>query len=374
MIDNSSKTSKIGFILILAAHCGGHMRQDGISGICAILSGLTCRSRTLCFTTMNRNDPIFWLLLDNRAGNRSQVMGTAEALGLCYFKKELEYTVAGALPNTVLGSSFLRLTRNARAGLCPPWPDLVVAAGRRTAPIARYIKKKNGGRTFLTQIMYPGKTAIDDFGLVVAPHHDSLPERSNFLQVTGAPHGITQKRLAAAALDWKGRFDYLPAPHIAVIVGGDTKRRHFSPDFARDLGKRVANMARRQGGSLLITTSRRTQPDAAKALLEAAEGVPSHIFCWGDEGNNPYLGYLSSADAVVVTGDSMSMCSEACAVSRPVYIYAPKKLTTHKHGRLHKDLFAKGYARPLGYELEQWTHAPLNAANDIAAEIRKRIF
>ncbi len=323
---------------------------------------------------MNISAPTVWLLLDDRAGSRSQVMGVARFLGLRYFKQELEYTPTSALPNLALGASFAGLTRNSRVNLCPPWPDLVIAAGRRTAPPARHIKGKNGGRTFLCQVMYPGETGIDDFDLVAVPRHDNMPARPNFLKITGAPHKITPELLAEAAEEWHDRLTGLPGPRIAIIVGGSTKRRKFTPEMATELGRKARAMAEDAGGSLMITTSRRTGEEAAAALMGAVQGVPADVFRWGNTGGNPYFGYLALADAVIVTGDSVSMCSEACATQNPVYIYAPGKLTTHKHGLLHKSLFDGGYARPLGDTLEDWTHAPLNAATDIAAEIRQKLF
>lgn len=315
---------------------------------------------------------VTWLLIDDRAGNRSQVMGVAQVLGLPYIKQELEYTAAGALPNMVLGASFHGLTKNSRINLAPPWPDLVIAAGRRTAPVARYIKEKSGGETFLCQVMYPGETGIGEFDLVAVPRHDRIPAQPNFLSILGAPHPVTPQRLAEARLDWEERLSALPRPRITLIVGGSTKRRQFTEAMARELGERAAGMAKAAGGSLMVTSSRRTG-EAGEALYAALEGVPAHVFKWGDAGDNPYFGYLAMADAVVVTGDSVSMCSEACATAAPVYIFAPKALTVHKHGALHQDLYAQGYAKPFEGRLEDWTHPPLNAANAIAAEIRKRL-
>ena len=130
-------------------------------------------------------------------------------------------------------------------------------------------------------------------------------------------------------------------------------------------------MAGAAGGSLLISTSRRTGKPAEDLLAEVA--VPAHVFRWGDAGDNPYLGYIACADAVIVTGDSVSMCTEACAGTAPVYIYAPPGFVIDKHARLHRELYDAGYARPLGETLEPWHHPPLNAATDIAAEIRRRL-
>src|SRR5262249_45239559 len=36
---------------------------------------------------------------------------------------------------------------------------------------------------------------------------------------------------------------------------------------------------------------------------------------------NPYFGMLAAADAIVVTGETMSMLAEACDTLKPVYIF-----------------------------------------------------
>ena len=319
---------------------------------------------------MSEGRPLIWVLADDRPGNASQCLGVAEALGLEFRVKNLAYTAAGALPNVALGASMRGLTAASRTGLVPPWPDVVVAAGRRTGPVARQIKRQSGGAAFLAQIMFPGRAGIAEFDLVAVPHHDRVAARPNVMRITGAPHRVTEKALREASAEWRGRLGSLPRPLIALMVGGSTRRRRFTEAMARQLGSAANAMAEAAGGALLVSTSRRTGPAAAALVAEIV--VPSHLYRWGDGGDNPYAGYLGLADAVIVTGDSVSMCSEACATPGPVYIYAPDALTAPKHGRFHQGLFAEGYARPLAGRLEEWRHQPLNAAHDIAAEIRRR--
>lgn len=315
-----------------------------------------------------------WALADDRAGNQSQCLGVADALGLAYEVKELRYGMWAALPNALLGAAFVGLDEVSRARLTPPWPDLVIAAGRRTAPVARRIKRLAGGRCFLAQVMHPGAGA-GEFDLIAAPRHDRPRSGANVVLITGAPHRLTRARLQAAAAEWRGRFDDLPKPWIALIVGGSTRRRWFTEAMARELAARASKMALSAGGSLLVTTSRRT--GAATEALLAAVNAPARVHRWGEDGDNPYVGYLALADAVIVTGDSASMCSEACATAAPVYIFAPPALTIAKHARLHAELYEKGYARPLlgnpSGALEPWSHPPLNAAEDVAAAIRDRL-
>jgi hypothetical protein len=322
--------------------------------------------------------PEVWALVDDRAGNRSQCLGVAEALGIDFQIKEIAYGPKAALPNLLLGASLSGLTQDSRLGIKPPWPDVVIAAGRRTAPVARKIRaqaERNGQGCFLAQIMDPGSPRAG-FGLIAVPRHDGAVSGSNILTITGAPHQLTQARLDAEAARWAARFDGLAKPWIALIVGGSTRRRTFTPAMARELAARASKMALLAGGSLLVTTSRRTG-DVADALVEAIT-APNRVFRWGDGEENPYHAYLALADAVIVTGDSSSMCSEACAGTGPVYIYAPPALTVAKHQRLHADLFQNGYARLLSGEMkdggfEQWTHAPLNAAAGVGQAIRDRL-
>jgi len=315
--------------------------------------------------------PRVWLLLDDRAGNRSQCLGVAEALGLDYEVRELEYAPTAMLPNAVLGASLAGLTTASRQRLAPPWPDILIAAGRRAATVARVVKRRSGNCTALVQIMFPGRTGIDDFDLVAVPGHDGIAPRPNLITITGAPHRITADRLREAADEWRPRFAGLPRPWIALIVGGSTRRRRFTTAMAGDLGRGASAAAAAAGGSLLVTTSRRTGT-AAPALLAAID-VPRSVYGWGDAGDNPYLGYLALADAVIVTGESVSMCSEACAAPAPVYVFAPPALITAKHGRLLAELYTKGYARPWVGSLETWHHPPLNAAATIATAITERL-
>ena len=155
-------------------------------------------------------------------------------------------------------------------------------------------------------------------------------------------------------------------------VQGWLTGRPVPADTAKDLAAQVSAMARSVGGSVLALTSRRTGADA-EAILARELSEPRHLFQWGKGGDNPYLGFLGLADAIVVTGDSVSMCSEACATPATVFIYAPPGLTVPKHERLHRDLIALGYARAFDGAYAQAAHPPLNAATDVAAALAKLI-
>ncbi|MBL8642413.1 MAG: mitochondrial fission ELM1 family protein [Rhodospirillaceae bacterium] len=346
------------------------------------------------------NQRVLWLLIDDRPGNAGQVRGVAEALsaemnwpregaGSPFVEKKIAYTSLAKLPNIVRGSSLVGVTPETAAGLKVDgasghaWPDLVIAAGRRTAPVARWVKKAaqgQGKKTLIVQVMNPGRAGSDAFDLIAVPKHDCTRpdgDAPNVMRITGAPHRFSPARLEAERQAWAGLMTGIPRPFIALFVGGATKARPFPAELASDLATKVSAAAAELGGSVLLSTSRRTGSEAEAALL-AATPEPRHTFIWGRDGEsgkpNPFAGYLALADAVVVTGDSVSMCSEACANTGPVYIYAPRGMVSAKHARLHRDLFALGAARPFslwhhGGTFEDWTHAPVNAAAEVAQRI-----
>lgn len=315
-----------------------------------------------------------WVLADDRAGNSAQALGVAEALGRPFTVKEIHYDRWARLPNLIRGATLLGVDALSRTALAPPWPDVAIAAGRRTAPILRWLKRR--GCKLTVQVMDPGSPR-SHLDLIAVPNHDALELNApNILRITGAPHRVSSARLQQEAALWQERFAHLPHPRIAVIVGGATKNRPFTPEMARQLAEPIARAARQMNASILLTTSRRTGSAPTKVLLDTLP-EPRFSYVWGDQGENPYFAYLALADLIVVTGDSMSMCSEAVAAPAPVYIYAPPEAIAPKHARLHQELYSLGLAAPLE-SLATASSTPLlkppvpSASAVIAAEILKR--
>ena len=314
--------------------------------------------------------PRMWVLVDGISGHESQSLGVAEALGLPFETRKITYAGFAGHANTLGFAVLGGLTPEAKEGLKPPWPEIVIAAGRRLAPVARAIKRNCAGAAKLVQIMDPGR-GFGAFDLVAVPRHDRCRARDNLIETTGAPNRVTVAKLSDGAERWRAKCAELPKPLIALLLGGSTRRRPFGPDLAAELAGQASVLAGGAGGSLLVLTSRRTE-EAAIEVLAGAIDVPAQIHRFGQGRENPYFGFLGLADAIIVTGDSMSMCSEACTTGKPVYIFAPAAIVKPAFARLHRELFDLSMARPLGGTFEAWTYPRLDAASEIAAEIRKR--
>ena len=307
-----------------------------------------------------------WVLADDRPGNVSQALGVAEALGRPFTIKTIRYNAWGKLHNALRAASRRGLERWSRKAIeTKPPPDLVIAAGRRTAPLARWLKRRYGSR--LVQMMDPGWPGRERFDLIAVPRHDALVKAPNVIRTEGSCHRATPELMAAEAARWQDRLPDLPRPWTLVAVGGSTAHKTFGAADARAL----IEGCRRLDGSLLVVSSRRTG-SAAEAALAEGLGESAWLHPWRERGDSPYLALLALADQVVVTGDSMSMCCEACANGGPVFISAPLHLTEPKHALLHQSLYEAGYARPLDGDRSPWRHESLNASKMVAEEILRR--
>jgi mitochondrial fission protein ELM1 len=248
------------------------------------------------------------------------MLSLAEALGWPSESKQLVHNTLHVLPNLVLGASRVTVDRRRSDPLEPPWPDLVIGASRRSAPVARWIKKQSGGRAKLVHLLH-AQAPLHHFDLIVTMPQYRLPRRPNVMHVTGALNRVDPQQLEAAAARWRVRFRHLPRPWIGLLVGGDSSTYRFDPATAARLGREAGQLARDEGGSLLVSTTPRTPADSTEALVGSLD-VPHFMYRWRrDDSENPYLAYLALCDRFVVTVDSASLPMEACATGRRVQIF-----------------------------------------------------
>lgn len=248
------------------------------------------------------------------------------------------------------------------------WPDVWVAAGRATLPLSIRARRWSGGRTYVVQIQDP-RAPSTMFDLVIPPKHDRL-SGDNVLPITGSPHRVTPARLAAEAQAFKAMIDPLPRPRVAVLVGGKSKAFDLSSERAAQLAHAIQIPLEQEGGSLLMTFSRRT-PEPARALMTARlRHLPGVI--WDGEEPNPYFAFLAAADYVLVTEDSTNMATEAASTGKPVFVLKMDG-SSLKFRLFHEELERQGAARPYGGAFHGWTYAPVNETDRAAREVLKRI-
>jgi len=297
-----------------------------------------------------------WVLADPRAGTAAQAIGIAERLPAPHRIIPLEWGALARLPSPF--PTLMGLTPAARARLMPPWPRLVISAGRRSAPVALWLQAR--GVRVVHCMRAPGAAR---FAMSVIGRHDAPEARPNVFPILGAAHRISPARLAAARGEWAA-LAALPSPRVALLLGGPVRAEGLAPDLAATLGARVAGFA----GSVLATASRRTGASATEALAKALGRVPHRLHRWQDGGVNPLLGFMAWADAIVVSGDSVSMLSEALVTTVPVFV-APLGGEGERHLALHESLYAAGQARPLSAAPAPFRRPPIDEVGRIAEAI-----
>jgi len=278
-------------------------------------------------------------LLGVKGGDNAQALDLAKAVGWRYETKQLRFNPLHALPTVLLGGSLANLDRDHSEPLGPPWPDLVISAGKRSVPVARWIHEQSGGRARLVHIGRPW-APLSWFDLIITTPQYGLPARANVLHNTLPLHSVDVRQLMAAPdfAPWKQRMAALPRPYTVLLVGGDSPSYVLDAETAARLGAQASTVTRANGGSLLVATSSRTSAEAADAL-EAAIDCP-HYFHRFRKGatENPYRAFLALAERFIVTGDSASMLAEACATGHPVSIYpVPRRLESLPGSKLLRE-------------------------------------
>ncbi len=314
-----------------------------------------------------------WILSDGNAGNENPCLGLAEAVGLATTVKRVRPRAPWSHLPPLLWLAPFSAPGPGSDPLEPPWPDLLIAAGRQSVALSIAIKRASDGRCFTVQLLDP-RVDPANFDLVVAPKHDRL-EGANVIATRGALNRITPERLAAAAREFEVTVAALPSPRVAVLIGGASKRHRMTAADAAAIGERLAAFAGASGAGLMVTTSRRTGADNT-AVLRAKLGDVATAF-WDGVGANPYFGYLALAEAIVVTSDSVAMASEACATGKPVFVIELPGGSA-KLERFHHALAEAGCTRPFtdavaAGGLQTWRYTPLGETASVAGEVRRRI-
>jgi uncharacterized protein len=261
--------------------------------------------------------PLIWVLKGLRAGDTAQAMELALQLGGRVEGKQLSFNALHAVPNWLAGGRVSHLTRNARALLRPPWPDLVVATGKRTAAVALWIKQHSGGHTKLVQLGRP-RMALKHFDLVVTTPQYGLPAAQNVVEIElpfAHPKSVAEADREAFNTEWS----HLPRPWLLGVIGGAKFPLRLNDSDLAGFGRALDARATQSGGSVILLDSPRS-PEGA--IDKAASPITAHKWLYRrGQSVNPYQAALAMCDDLVVTSDSVSMVSEMLLTGKPTSIY-----------------------------------------------------
>ncbi len=300
-----------------------------------------------------------WVLTEGMAGTENQCLGIADALGLTYEIKKIKLREPWKSLSPYIG---FEKNKSFSPKLTPPWPDILIASGRKSIAASKYIKKASKNHSFTVQIQDP-RINPKYFDLIAVPEHDPL-RGENVIVTKASPNRITKTLLQKAKIDFP-EFKKLKSPKVAVLIGGSSKAYDLTENITKKLVYELKNI----DASLMITCSRRTGELNRKTLQESLD-CGSNYF-WNGKGANPYIALLAWADYILVTADSASMISESCTTGKPVYMIDLKG-GSKRMAKFHNNLIKYGILKKFTGRFYNYDYEPLNDAQIVAQEIKKR--
>ncbi len=210
-------------------------------------------------------------------------------------------------------------------------------------------------------VLKPGLLSLRGFDLVVLPQHDQpavLPAKAVIAITRAAPNLITQEYLKEQEELLLKRYSHLKnsfRTKIGVLIGGNTKHVEFTESTIKIIIHQIKEVARELNADILLTTSRRT-PEQVEQLLwrELKKFDRCALLISASQGNVPEAvgGILALSDFVVVSGESISMVSEAVSSGKKTVVFrvgqsftanAVTDLGKNKYERFVDKLNEQGY-------------------------------
>ncbi len=270
-------------------------------------------------------------------------------------------------------------------------PQLIVSAGARSAAQSLLLRARHGCRVVHcvgSRPLLPRQVAGYPFDLMVLPAGDrdasgrmAMPsaalaaaaEAGRLVPVLGPPHVVSPGLLARARDLWADRLSHLPHPRLVAVLGGGQSDPAVAQTQVQALARRLSQIAQARRGCVLAAALAECPPALADAFSAGLSGCMHLIHRSGEPGDDPLLGFLGSADAVVAAWTGAQALAEACAASAPIFVVpAPGGRRIAWDRGLSARLARLDQVRPLEEGLSPWRRTPLDEAGRIAATIVAR--
>jgi uncharacterized protein len=182
-------------------------------------------------------------------------------------------------------------------------PSFVICGGKVALKIGSFLRKRQG--TFVVAL---GPTS-SAFHKVIVENH-IREEKSNIIKTLGPLHRIGPQVLLQARQTYYRKIDHLPKPRVGLFLEGNEPLGPLVEIFVF-LNKKTPFSLMIHGKGL--------SEENRKDLASAFERIP-HLL-WQGQGEDPYLGFLSHSDALIVSHSSSLRVAEATSVAKPLLIH-----------------------------------------------------
>jgi hypothetical protein len=180
-------------------------------------------------------------------------------------------------------------------------------------------------------VMRPGFLSRKRFDMVVLPRHDARKGvvEKNVVVTDVALSPVDDEFMKKGSAAIKPYIKKVNGPLIGFLFGGDNQDFKYSPEKVADVVGQIISAARDSGAGVMATTSRRTSVRAEKAIkdrLGSFEGTSLLVVANEKNIPNAIGGILDMCNVIVVSGESVSMISEAAASGKQVLVFKGERL------------------------------------------------
>lgn len=241
----------------------------------------------------------------------------------------------------------LCLARETYEALMKQYCDFVVSCGSSTAAVNIFMARENNAKNIV--VMSPNiPFGLGKFSLAVIPEHDDPPRRRNVVRTAVAPNTIDEEALKDHGEKMRGRVSLRSDKVISLFVGGDNPEFLLTEKIVDSVVDSLMKFSDSAGAEFLVTTSRRTSPEIERLLKIGLKGHPrcrSLVIANEDNPDGAVAGMLALSTVAVVSGESVSMISEAVCAGKKVVVFklAKKKEGLTKHEAALTELEKGGY-------------------------------
>lgn len=269
-------------------------------------------------------------LRSHRAGENGQIEALAAALSQRLGAPLESLTPRWRLPQANLLSLAHQVSSRGAAPLALPSAKghLIISAALRNEALARALAQQSpqGMTVFLGRTWAPPGA----FSLTVTTPQYRRPAHPKVLENPLTLHDLETDAPAMAQEAEDARLPAVTGKALGVLIGGPSGPYTLGPKSARRLLAEALALAGDR--PLWVTTSPRT-PAPAVARLAAHPWRPQDRFLpWGS-GPNPYRTILARTGALLVTGDSIAMLSEALGTGKAVRVFDLGDMAQRGSGR-----------------------------------------
>ena len=244
------------------------------------------------------------------------------------------------------------LTKESYDKLIHSFSNIIISCGSAAAGVNRLLSIESNAKSAV--IMKPSFISLKKFDMAIIPVHDGIKEapHGKIITVDTVPNLIDEEYMKSSADKLlkliKKDTDDKKRLTIGVLLGGDNREFQLTDETTEALVRNISEISEKEYADILFTTSRRTPKTAEEIVKNKLSGNKRcKLLIVANENNIPDAvgGVLGLSDIVFVSGESVSMVSEAVSSGKRVFVFRldKKRKGLSKFDKMMSNLEKKGY-------------------------------